>query len=98
MKLKIKNGDGEMFNVEITAETYLRIWRFWRIVMFTNRRPYVNIILSHLTEQEIPGLEEIKKACKSHRIERIEKNESEAVIELKRKQNQGSGKQSTAQI
>lgn len=95
MKLKIKNGDDKMFNVEITAETYLRIWRLWRIVMFTNRRPYVNIILSHLTDEEIPGLEEIKKTCKSHRIERIEKNESEAVIELKKKQNQGVKRENT---
>lgn len=86
MKLKIKNGDGEMFTVQIMPETYLKIWRLWRVVMFTNRKPYVNIVLSHLTEQEFPGLEEIKTACKSHRIERITKNESEAVIELKRKQ------------
>ena len=95
MKLKIKNGNGAMFNVEIKAETYLRILRLWRTVMVTNRRPYVNIILGHLTDEEIPGLEKIKKACKSHRIKRIEKNESEAVIELKRKQNQGAKHEDT---
>ena len=88
MKLKLETPDGDLFNLDVTAETCLKFWRIWRVVMFTNRRPYVNIMLSHFTDEEIPGLDEIKARCKGWRISEIERGE-EQVVRLKKKQNQG---------
>ena len=88
MKLKLNTPDGDLFNLDVTAETCLKFWRLWRVVMFTNRRPYVNIILSHFKNEEIPGLEEIKARCKGWRIADIGRGE-EQVVRLKKKQNQG---------
>ena len=93
MKLKFETPDGELFNLDVTAETCLKFWRLWRVVMFTNRRPYVNIILSHFTDEEIPGLDEIKARCKGWRIAEIhidrDAEPTEQVVRLKKRQNQG---------
>ena len=88
MKLKLETPDGDLFNLDVTAETCLKFWQLWRVVMFTNRRPYVNIILSHFKDEEIPGLDEIKARCKGWRIADIERGEEqvEQVVRLKKKQ------------